>query len=244
MENQTILNQNSEQKLNPAPSTNRNWLSILFTILFITLLTSTIFLFYQNLQLKQQPNKIVTEISTIPSPQVSSSTSSLSDQTIIWKTARHGGLFSYEYPSGWHVAELWQDNYAQNGIMLAIDPNPISTAPRGGPLATFEITLLNGNQNPDEILQKRIDRFNLDNYSNITKEVINEGIGTVYYYKGKMVGPMLEGEPVESYFFTFHKNPNDLINQQVVIATLALKNDPELSKMLRHIVLSFKEITQ
>ncbi len=140
------------------------------------------------------------------------------------------------------MAELWQDNYAENGIMIAIDPSPISTAPRGGSLATFEITLLNGNQNPDEILQKRMENFNAENYYDITEETINASIGTVYHYKGKVTGEMMKGSSMESYFFTFHKNANDLINQQVVIANLTFKEDPQLSEMLRHIVLSFKEL--
>lgn len=242
MENQT------EQPVTPIRTqtellTEKSRITIIFIVLFFLLLGASSFLYYQYIQLKQQSNNIVTEISTTPSPQVNPNSSLLSDQTITWKTDKHASLFSYEYPFGWHVAELWQENVAQNGIMLVIDPNPISTAPRGGPIGTFEITILNGNKNPDEILQQRIDGFNSGNYLDITNEVINADIGTVYYYKGKMVGPMFGGEPVESYFFTFHKNPNDLINQQVVIATLALKNDPKLSEMLRHIVLSFKELS-
>jgi hypothetical protein len=195
--------------------------------------------YYQILQLKPQPNQPNAPITTA-SPQPSP----IKDQGISWATAKYANLFSYEYPAGWHVAELWQENYAENGIIIAIDPKPISTAPRGGPLATFEITLLSGNQNPDEILQKRMENFNSDNYYEINKETIQADIGTVFYRQGKIAGEMMKGASVESYFFTFHKNPNDLINQQVVIANLIFNDDPKLSEMLRHIVLSFKELQQ
>lgn len=160
-----------------------------------------------------------------------------------WKTAKFGSLFSFDYPAGWHVAELWQENYAQNGIRIAIDPNPINTAPKGGPLATFEINILNGNKNPDEILADRIGSFSQDNYSDITQETINAEIGKIYHFKGKIAGEMLQGQPVENYFFTFNQKAGDPFNQQVVIATMSLKDDPQLSALLKHIVLSFKKLT-
>ena len=181
---------------------------------------------------------------TSPVVTVSPQPSPIKNQATSWATAKYASLFSYEYPAGWHVAELWQDNYAENGILIAIDPKPISTAPRGGPLATFEITILNGNQNPDEILQKRMADFNSQNYYDITQETIKAEIGTINYFKGKISGEMYQGASIEKYFFTFHKNPNDLINQQVLIATLAFNDTPQLSEMLRHIVLSFKELQQ
>ena len=221
--------------LTPVPSSHKYWVGIIFAFLSFVLLTFVVFLYYQNIQLKQRVNIPIVKTVLTPTPSVS-------DKAIIWNVAKHGGLFSYEYPAGWHVAELWQENYAQNGIMIAFDPNPINTAPRGGPIATFQITLLNGNKNPDEILQQKMASFNATNYSNITKEVMNAPIGTVYHYKGIVVGPMAAGETMEEYFFTFHKTSNDPSNQQIVIATLALNNDPKLSDMLRHIVLSFKEL--
>ncbi len=219
------------------PSRPKKSFSWIFAILFLTVTGLAGWFYLQILQLRQQPKQTSAPVMVV-SPQPSPT----ANQIAGWKTAQWGSLFSYEYPDGWHVAELWQDNYAENGIMIAIDPKPISTAPRGGPLATFEITLLNGNSNPDEILQKRMDGFNSDNYSDIVKETITADIGTVYYYKGKVAGEMMQGASMESYFFTFHKNPNDLPNQQVVVASLIFKDDPQLSEMLRHIVLSFKEL--
>lgn len=197
----------------------------------------------QNQNIKLPTDEIYNQLTpTLKAIEPTKTTSFNNNENINWKIANFG-MFSYEYPAGWHVGELWQENYAENGIMIAIDPNPISTAPRGGPIATFEITILNGNKNPDEILAQKKAEFNQDNYSDITQETITSSIGEIYYYKGKMKGEMFQGESVESYFFTFNQNPNDLLNQQVVVANMSLKNDQELSNMLRHIVLSFKKLT-
>lgn len=159
-----------------------------------------------------------------------------------WKTAKFGGVFSYEYPYGWNVAEVWQDNPLKNGIYIAIDPNPINLAPRGGPLSTFEILIINGNNNPDEILAEKMKSFNSTNYSDITQEVINADIGKIYHFTGKFNTEMMRGLPIESYYFTFNQNPKDVINQIVAKASMSLKDDPQLSAMLRHIVLSIKTL--
>jgi len=213
---------------------------LMFTILGLTVVAGSIFVGIQvgKRQITSQQSTATSNPTAFPTN--SGTTTNLPTD---WKTAKFGGLFSYEYPVGWNVAELWQENYSENGILIAIDPNPINTSPRGGPLATFEITVLNGNKNPDEILAKKISNFNQDNYSDITQETINADIGKIYHYKGKIAGEMFKGESVESYFFTFNQNANDPLNQQVVIATLALNDDPQLSAMLKHIVLSFKKLT-
>lgn len=185
-------------------------------------------------------------LTTVPTPAISriNPTTVPAQQPTGWKTARFGGLFSYDYPAGWHVAELWQENYAENGITIAIDPDPINTAPRGGPLSTFAISVLNGNKNPDEILAKKIDSFSPANYTDITQETISADIGKIYHYSGKIAGEMLKGQPVENYYFTFNQNPADPLNQQVIVASMQLKEDPQLSEMLRHIVLSFRNLQQ
>ncbi|RJQ38497.1 hypothetical protein C4559_01770 [Candidatus Microgenomates bacterium] len=251
MENEIQSNIPPVQPLSQTPTPippSSNWSKVLlFTVLGLIIVSGSVFVGIQigkNQMSNQQP--IVTQpIITSPTQTVINPTTlpNGSNPTTSWKTAKFGGLFSYEYPMGWNVGELWQENYAENGIVIAIDPNPISTAPRGGPLATFEITILNGNKNPDEILAKKISNFNQTNYTDITQETIPADIGKIYHYKGKIAGEMLKGEPMESYFFTFNQNPNDPINQQIIIATLALKNDSQLSTMLKHIVLSFKKLT-
>ena len=123
-----------------------------------------------------------------------------------------------------------------------MDPNPISTAPRGGPLATFEIRVINGMPNPDEIFQEERSKVNENNYYDITSETLTSDLGTIYHYKGKIAGEMLKGESIEQYFLTFKKSENDPHNQQIIVASLMLQDDVELSAMLRHIVLSFKQL--
>lgn len=237
--------QPSASPVTPLPQipvlSSKNWLKILlFILLGLIVVAGSVFAGIQIGKRQTTSQQSTTTSNSTSLPTNSGAPTNLSTD---WKTAKFGGLFSYDYPMGWNVAELWQENYSENGIMIAIDPSPISTAPRGGPLATFEITVLNGNKNPDEILAKKISNFNQDNYSDITQEAISADIGKIYHYKGKIAGEMLKGEPVESYFFTFNQNPNDPLNQQVVVATLALKDDPQLSAILKHIVLSFKKPT-
>lgn len=156
-----------------------------------------------------------------------------------WRMANHGQLFSYEYPASWHVAELWPDGDIQTqGITIALDPSPINTAPRGGPIATFKINVLSGQQNPEQVFAQKKAQFNSENYTDIQSEVLQSELGPIYYFKGKMIGPMYEGEQVENYFFTF--NQKDPLNQQIIVATMELNKDPKMSELLRHVVLSFK----
>lgn len=222
-------------------SQSKNWLKLLLlTLLGLTITAGSVFAGIQ-IEKGQTTNRQSTTSPDLAS--LSTSPRATTNLSTDWKSTKFGGVFSYDYPTGWNVAELWQENYSENGILIAIDPNPISTAPRGGPLATFEITVLNGNKNPDEILAKKMENFNQTNYSDITQETISSDIGKVYHYKGKIAGEMMKGEPMESYFFTFNQDPNDPLNQQVVVATLPLKDDPQLSAMLKHIVLSIKRLT-
>ena len=242
MENEIQPNTPLAQPLSEVPVLPpKNWLKILlFISLGLIVAAGLVFIGIQTGKRQIAGKQSTVTLSPTTLPTNSGTTTNLPTD---WKTAKFGELFSYEYPVGWNVAELWQENYSENGIMIAIDPNPIRTAPRGGPLATFEITVLNGNKNPDEILAKKISNFNQDNYSDITQETINTDIGKIYHYKGKSAGEMRKGEPVESYFFTFNQNANDPLNQQVVVATLAFQDDSQLLAMLKHIVLSFKKLT-
>jgi len=219
-------------------------IAVLLVITFLSL-CYTVLLAYQNnkfklLNKKGSGNNIIipTIISTSPTQEESKliPTSKIEE----YKTAKYG-RFSYEYPVGWHVAELWQDT-SREGIIIAMDPNPISTAPRGGPLATFEIRLINGQPNPNEIFSEEMSKFNQENYTDITKETIKSDLGPIYHYRGKINGEMLGGEPMESYYLTFETNKNDPSNQQVIIATMALKSDSKLSEMFRHVILSIKKL--
>lgn len=214
-------------------------LNILLILVAVASLGAAGFFGYQNYQIKQdlavKPPPSETPQQRCPAPQKPTSTPASE-----WKEAKFGGIFSYEYPQNWHVAELWPQTAGQ-GITLAMDPNPINTAGRGGPLATFEIRILNGLPNPNEVFEQEKAKFNEESYTDITSETINSPLGPIYYYKGKFAPGMLEGQPIETYYLTFQGTIDDPPNQQIIIASMALKDDPKLSEMLRHVVLSIKK---
>lgn len=151
-----------------------------------------------------------------------------------WKTGKFAGIFSYEYPFGWNVLELWGEDPLKNGMTLAIDPNPISTAPRGGPLATFTIWTTSGSKDPNKVINERMLAFNDKNYTDIKKEEISVDFGKIYHITAKVAGEMYQGEPVESYMF--------VLGQEAVIAEFSFNNDAKLSEMFKHVVLSIKKI--
>ncbi|MDP3998150.1 MAG: hypothetical protein Q8P89_00845 [bacterium] len=215
--------------------------TILLIIITIAALGAAGFFGYQNYQIKQE---LAARPSLAETPQSTPTTTPKPTPTPAseWKEAKFGSLLSYDYPQNWHVAEIWPQTAGQ-GITLAMDPNPISTAPRGGPLATFEIRVLNGLPNPNEVFEQEKAKFNQENYSDITTEIINSPLGPVYYYKGKFLPGMFEGQPIENYYLTFQGVLNDPPNQQILIVSMALKGDPKLSEMLRHVVLSIKKIS-
>jgi len=187
----------------------------------------------------QELSQQIVPSSPSPKTELTELSTTTSDE---WKTAKYGGVFSYEYPAGWHVAELWPEgNYNEQGISIVIDPSPISTAPRGGSLGTFQINVLDGLQDPDQVFLQKKAEFNSERYTDIQTETLESDLGPIYYVKGKVVDGMFGGEIVERYFFTFDRNQNDLANQRVVTASLEYNKDPKLSEMLRHIVLSFKK---
>ncbi len=204
----------------------------LVVILFVLMGGGLLYLGYQNNQLKK----------VLPESQ-QAAPSAATDSTVQWRMAKHGGAFNYEYPNGWHVAELWSSTVDQ-GIVIAMDPEPISTAPRGGPISTFEISVLSGLEKPNEEFDKRKSAFNEDNYTDITSETIEGNLGTIYHYKGKIKGEMFKGETVETYYFTFETGQNDPLNQQIIIATTMSKDDENLSGILRHVVLSINRPQQ
>lgn len=234
----TTQTENTYSTQTPARKQNHTLKTILLVVVLIAIAISSFLLGTQYVQMRP----LVTT-TTEPTPTVTTTpTNDINNEE--WKTAKYGGLFSYEYPAGWHVAELWQENIDENGVILAIDPNPISTAPRGGPIATYQIQILNGSKNPDDLFVKKMQDFSSDNYTDITKQTIDASIGKIYQFKGKFpLDGMMGGETIEAYYFTFNQNPSDPYNQQVIVASLVFQNDPKYSEMLRHIVLSFKKLT-
>ena len=214
------------------------WPVIILLFLLLSSLVITGYFVYQNYQLKKQ---ILSQEQSITSPEPEP-TVIPEAETNEWETAKFGGLFSYDYPIGWHVGEIWSDSQQYHEIFILMDQKPISTAPRGGPRATFELSVVNGLPNPDEVFEEKKAEFSEDNYTDITTEIINSDIGQIFYYRGKVAGEMFKGEIVERYYLTFRKSETDPLNQQIIIGTIYFQDDPKLSEMLRHIMLSIKQL--
>lgn len=152
---------------------------------------------------------------------------------ISWKRTGLMGIYSFEYPVGWHVASNWN-----TPMTILIDPEPINGAPRGGPSATITISDWNGLPNPEEKYQE-LQKLAI---SNLKPEFINEKLimdfGDVYHVSGKAVGPMMEDAAIENYIFMLVPNPNDGPNKHVIeIQTIGAS---QYSDTLKHIVTSFK----
>ncbi len=161
-------------------------------------------------------------------------------KTDLWQTAKHGGVFSYMYPTGWHVAELWPE-VSGGPIRLAMDPSPITTAPMGGPSSKFNINFYNGLPKPDTKLSELKSQFNPQDYTDIKTETIDSVNGPIFYHSGKMSGEYMNGTKVENYIFTVKKSTSDPYNVQVMHATL-YNGDQNLSEMFRYVVLSFRSL--
>ena len=213
---------------NPTPKNSKNTLLLVEGMLIIFLVLFSGFLAYQN-QLLVKPS------ASLPEPTAEK------DSDGSWEE-RDFGPFSYQYPKGWHVAELWDEKLVAGKILIAIDPKPISTAPRGGPLATFEIVVKSGLKNPDAEFKKEMEDFKktADELEDFKEEKIASDLGPIYYYRGVVKSDYLQGATIQKYFLTFETGSNDLINQQVLSATL-ISDDSEPTELFRKIILSIKK---
>jgi len=155
-----------------------------------------------------------------------------------WVETSLMGSYTFEYPSGWHVANLWPDDYS-NPITVAIHPKPINTAPRGGPLA--EITMLDksGMTDPDSYFQERMEATE-DYFEGYEKIVIPTNFGEIYHYTGK-IDVYGEIKDTERYIFKIQGSVDDDINTHVIEIT-ANPFSNAYSEILKKLVLSFKRI--
>lgn len=218
-----------------------NLLIPLMAVITVLSFSFSLYLYYQNTKLRfantlqSDINKASPTDTQIISPTAKEEKIKPTLTQNEYKTVKYGGLFSYEYPVGWHVAELGPNT-------LVMNPEPISFSPGDGPSGAFELRIINGRQNPNEFLNQEMAKFTQEDYTDIVKETINSDLGQVYYYRGKIKGDMFIGEPVENYYLTFETNQDDPLNQQIIIASMLFKKDPQLSEMLRHVVLSIKNL--
>lgn len=222
----------------------------LIIFLFFVSIISIGILSYSNNQLSQQialqTAQLATELAeTETSPTIApivtvvpTITQTANDTLTQWRQAKYGGVFVYDYPSKWHVAELWPSTQGAP-IAIVMDPNPISTSPGDGPLSKFTIDLYNGLPNPDDKITELKSQFNSADYTEVITETINSENGPILYYSGKIAGEYRNGTKLETYVFSLRRSDTDPYNVQVFRAMLSGGNQQQ-SQMLRHIVLSFK----
>lgn len=241
-----------EQSQPTSPVSNKTFIAN--SIRFLVILAVISPLVYTNYVLRNKLEKYTSQetSSSTPSP-AQSPTPTLATTPVItstitpvetmpdqWQQAKYGGVFSYSYPSGWHVAEIWpQDNAGP--IRLTMDTKPITTAPMGGPSSTFNINFYNGLPKPEAKLAELKAELKPEYFTDVKTETIESSNGPIFYHSGKMSGEYMNGTKVETYLFTIKKSNTDPQNVQVMQAML-YGGDQKQSEMLRHIVLSFKAL--
>lgn len=242
MEKNSPVEQN--QPIKPENNTN-----IIKLIRFLVILIVVSPLIYSNYILRNKLEKYTSQ-TPAPTPSVTQSptltstitptTAPIESKSDQWRQAKHGGVFSYMYPAGWHVAELWPQVLG-GPIRLAMDPNPITTAPMGGPSSIFNINFYNGLPKPEEKLAELKAELKPEYFTEIKTETIDSVNGPIFYHSGKMSGEYMNGTKVEYYLFTVKRSASDPYNVQVMQAVL-YGGDQKQSEMLRYIVLSFKSL--
>lgn len=155
---------------------------------------------------------------------------------IIWKRASFSG-YSFEYPYGWHVADLWTIG-PDHAITTIINPSPINTAPRDGPLGAIAIYDWSGSQTPNDKLISEITQDKDGLESGYKEETLQTEIGSIDHIQGKLNSIQLQGTQVEYYLLLLGASDN--IHKQVIeVSTL---NNATSSDILWHIVQSIKKI--
>lgn len=155
-----------------------------------------------------------------------------------WVETDFMSSYTFEYPFGWHVANLWPDDYS-DPITIAVHPKPVNTAPRGGPLAEITILDKSGMTDPNSYLQERIDATE-DYFEGYEKIIIPTDFGEIYHYAGK-INVYGEMEDTERYIFKIQGVSDDNINIHIVEIT-ANPFSNAYSEILKKLVLSFKRV--
>lgn len=226
----------SDMTATPPAQKRNNLVVIILIIIIVILAVALILVTYQSSQLRSSTTQPIASVMPTPLDNLSPSpiASQENDQ---WATASDLG-FTFEYPTGWHVADIWPNDF-RNGISLVINPKPISTAPRGGPLGTFTIRAISGQPDPEVVFQQEISSFTEQNYDNLQTQILQSSIGEIHYYKGNIAGEFMKGQPIEAYIFITPLKSDDKLNRQVVVATTLSEEEGD-SEKFRHIMMSFK----
>ncbi len=157
-----------------------------------------------------------------------------------WKTTDLMGVYTFGYPSGWHVANQWSYD-AKEGIVVYISPTPIDTAPRGGPFGAIIITDKSGSQDATALFE-----LEKADYKSALTEVSEEELTTdsginVNHITGKAEG-YGEQIDVEAYFLLLEGPLPDQANMHVLQVTedLSMTGGEKYKETLRDLVKSIK----
>ena len=144
--------------------------------------------------------------------------------------------YEFAYPDGWHASSIWPTDLAAP-ISIAIDPNPINGAPRGGPLSTILISDWSGFENPDEVFEEKLTETRDLIVGDLEEKTSTNDFGTVYHLTG-LVEYYEEQAPYETYLFMIPGSTPNNQNKHIIKATLETYKD-EHSEVLQKVVESF-----
>lgn len=166
-----------------------------------------------------------------------STSNNTSKKITSWKTTKSLGIYSLNYPSGWHVGSFWPEMENQP-ITIFIDPEPVSNAPRGCPCAAITIQDYGvGEKTADQILAERRSTMK-SNYERVRETRVKTNVGTAYRYVGKFPKEeYLGGTTIEKYIIKI-EGPDD-INDHVL--TFEIVNRTDLSSALSYMVKNLKK---
>ncbi|MFC1622011.1 hypothetical protein ACFL13_01320 [Patescibacteria group bacterium] len=199
----------------------------IFLILVVVGAGAFIFYFYQNYINSEDSDKameicsIPEQIEVLPEPEDEYSTANL-------------GAFSFEYPIGWHVGDIWPQDLENMPISTWIDPKPINTAPRGGPAAAIAFNRWIQPENPDELLAQKMEEAK-DRYEDLSEEVIETDYTTVYHYSGTE-NIFEEDMQSEVYVFTMETAEGEV----TIFEVFPNFFEPDYKDEAGHVATSFK----
>lgn len=157
-----------------------------------------------------------------------------------WKTTDLMGVYTFDYPSGWHVANQWSYD-AKEGIVVYISPTPIDTAPRGGPFNAIILTDKSGSQDAAALFEQEKTEYKSALTDVVEDELTTDSGIPVDHITGKVDVYDQEME-TEAYFLLVEGPLPDQANMHILQATedLSLMGDAKNKEILRDLVKSIK----